>query len=99
MTDAVETGVLVVGSGAAGLTAALVSACEGCRVLVVEKAPKWGGTSATSGGMIWIPASADAAARGATDSRDEGFAYIRACTDANIPDANIRAFVEAAPEM
>ena len=99
MTQTVETDVLIIGSGAGGLTAALVAAHAEARVLIVEKASQWGGTSATSGGMIWIPGSADAVARGASDSPEEAFAYIRACTDANIPDANIRAFVAAAPEM
>jgi 3-oxosteroid 1-dehydrogenase len=99
MRGAEETDVLIVGSGAGGLAAALVVAQAGHRVLVVEKASQWGGTSATSGGMIWIPASADALAKGAQDSPDEAFDYIRACTDSNVPDANIRAFVTAAPRM
>ena len=45
MTERVETDVLVVGSGAGGLTAALVVAAAGQRVLIVEKAVQWGGTS------------------------------------------------------
>jgi len=48
---------LVIGSGAAGLTAALVAATEGARTLLCEKTDLIGGTSARSGGTLWIPAS------------------------------------------
>ena len=47
--------VVVVGSGAAGAMAALRSADHGMKVLIIEKAQKFGGTSATSGGVLWIP--------------------------------------------
>ena len=47
--------VVVVGSGAAGAMAALRSAEQGLKVLIVEKAHKFGGTSATSGGVMWVP--------------------------------------------
>ncbi len=49
--------VVVAGSGAAGLTAALAAAAEGAGVLLVERAGQLGGTSALSGGRVWIPAS------------------------------------------
>ncbi|HLU91628.1 MAG TPA: FAD-dependent oxidoreductase, partial [Pedomonas sp.] len=52
-----EVDVLVVGSGAGGLTAALVAADASANVLVIEKSDEFGGTSATSGGGIWIPNS------------------------------------------
>lgn len=94
-----ETDVLVIGSGAGALTAALVAAHAGRRVIVVEKDPLWGGASATSGGFLWIPASHLAAAQGAQDSAAEAFAYLRAVTDANVADARIRAFVEQGPAM
>lgn len=54
-TDADEVDVLVLGSGGAGLTAALVCATEGLKVLVCEKSAKAGGTTATSGGSLWVP--------------------------------------------
>ena len=47
--------VVVVGSGAAGAMAALRAAERGLSVLIVEKAHKYGGTSATSGGVLWVP--------------------------------------------
>ena len=49
MTECIETDVLVVGSGAGGLTAALTAACHNAKVLVVEKGAFYGGTSALSG--------------------------------------------------
>jgi len=47
--------VIVAGSGSAGMTAAVRVASKGLKILVVEKAHKIGGTSATSGGVTWIP--------------------------------------------
>ena len=49
-----EVDTLVVGSGAGGLLAALVATHGGADTLIVEKTAKWGGTSATSGGGIWM---------------------------------------------
>jgi 3-oxosteroid 1-dehydrogenase len=57
-----EYDVVVLGSGASGMTAALVAAIEGARVLVLESTPRIGGTSARSSGTLWIPGSEDSAA-------------------------------------
>jgi len=72
-----ETDVLVAGSGAAALTAGVVAAADGAQVLVLEKSELYGGTSATSGGVIWIPATSQALAAGHADSPEEAFQYIR----------------------
>ncbi|OAN66678.1 FAD-dependent oxidoreductase [Sphingomonas sp. TDK1] len=90
---------LIVGSGAAGLVAAVRGATQGARVLVVEKGALWGGTSATSGGGIWIPGSNLAAAAGHPDDPESAFAYIRALTADNVTDDQIRGFVDGAPRM
>ncbi len=94
-----ETDVLVVGSGAAALTAAVVAASGGARTLVIEKSELYGGTSATSGGVIWIPATAQALAGGHEDSPEEAFRYVRALTDPEVTDARIWAFVRTGREM
>ncbi len=94
-----EVDTLVVGSGAGGLLSALVAADNHADVLVIEKEAQWGGTSATSGAGIWIPNSDQARAAGFEDNVDEAFKYVRALSKENVPDANIRAFVENAAPM
>ena len=94
-----EVDVLVIGSGAAGLTGAVVAAQRGASVLVIEKSELFGGTSATSGGGVWIPCSPLAFDAGAEDSAAEAFDYLRELTDANVDDARIEAFVAGAPAM
>lgn len=94
-----EVDVVVVGSGAGGLLSALVAAKNRADVLIIEKAPQWGGTSATSGGGIWIPGSDQARAAGFDDNLDDAFRYVRHLSAPNVPDANIRAFVDNAAGM
>jgi 3-oxosteroid 1-dehydrogenase len=94
-----EVDTLVVGSGAGGLLSALVAADNHADVLVIEKEAQWGGSSATSGAGIWIPNSDQARAAGFEDNVDDAFKYVRALSKENVPDANIRAFVENASPM
>ncbi|MBM09884.1 MAG: dehydrogenase [Magnetovibrio sp.] len=70
--------VVVVGSGAAGLSAALVASVSGARVLVLEKASVIGGTTAMSGGCIWVPNHHHQAALSVADSQEAALDYIRA---------------------
>jgi len=91
--------VVVVGSGAGAMTAALVAADRHGEVLIIEKSGEYGGTSAMSGGGIWIPNSHLAAQAGNADSEDEAFTYVRALSAPNVPDTSIRAFIRQAPEM
>jgi 3-oxosteroid 1-dehydrogenase len=94
-----EVDILIVGSGAGALLAAVLAASRHANVLVIEKCAEYGGTSATSGGGIWIPNSHLAAAAGQQDTPEEAFQYIRALSAASVPDENIRAYVRSAPLM
>lgn len=94
-----EVDILVIGSGAGGMLCALVGAEAKADVLVVEKDRLWGGTSATSGGGIWIPGSSIARDAGFEDDLDGAFAYLRGLSADNVPDGNIRAFVDHAGSM
>ena len=61
--------VLVVGSGASGMSTAVTAASQGLKVLVVEKEPRFGGTTARSGGWLWIPGTRLATEQGITRAR------------------------------
>src|SRR5215216_2348107 len=94
--------VVVVGSGAAGLAAALTAAVGGARVTVLEKAAVLGGTTAMSGAGIWIPANHHMRAAGLDDSPDEALAYLRATAPPgwqNAEEALWQAFAAHAPPM
>src|SRR5688572_16061289 len=73
----IETDVVVVGTGGAGMTAALAAKSQGAEVVVLEKAPKVGGTTAVSGGVVWVPMNDHMAEVGIEDSRDEALSYVR----------------------
>jgi len=90
--------VIVVGSGAAGMTAALCTAQQGLRTLVVEKAEHFGGSTARSGGGIWVPNNAVLAAAGQPDSPEQASAYLEHIAG-DVPAELREAFLDAGPAM
>ena len=88
--------VVVVGSGAAGLSAALTCAIAGARVEVMEATPWFGGTTALSEGMAWIPLSRQAQALGLEDSFHDAETYLLACGRGHADPARVRAYVRNA---
>lgn len=91
--------VVVVGSGAGGMTAALTARHEGLETLIVEKSPVFGGTTALSGGGIWAP-GADALIRDGYQPDPDGvLRYLQTITDGLVDDARLRAYVEQTPRM
>jgi 3-oxosteroid 1-dehydrogenase len=90
--------IVVVGSGAAGLTAALTAAVAGSSVLLLEASPLIGGTTAFSGGMMWVPNNTHLPERGGTDSTSAALEYIRGLTQGRqYDDELIEVFVDHGP--
>ncbi|WP_380874304.1 FAD-binding protein [Sphingomonas sp. DBB INV C78] len=90
---------VVLGSGAAGMTAALTAAEHGAKVLVVEKGEKVGGTSAWSGGQIWIPCNPHQKAFGKEDSREKALTYLASMSNGLIEPQMAEAYVDGGIEM
>ncbi|MGI5508480.1 FAD-dependent oxidoreductase [Streptomyces sp. CA-106131] len=91
--------VIVLGTGAAGLTAAVTAARGGARVGLFEKAAEVGGTAAWSGGHVWIPNNPHQAAIGVEDSEEEAFTYIMSLSRGLLEERLIRAYLKAGPAM
>lgn len=94
-----EYDVLVLGTGAAGLTAAITAAEGGARVAVFEKADTIGGTSAWSGGQIWIPNNPHELALGKQDSREEALGYLLSLSHGMIDENMAAAYIDTGPQM
>jgi 3-oxosteroid 1-dehydrogenase len=90
--------VVVMGSGASGLTAAVRAAHSGLRVAVVEKADKIGGTTAAGGGVIWAPANHLGSAVGYQDSEQDGIDYLTAAAGDIMSDDDIAWYVRTSRE-
>lgn len=90
--------VVVIGSGAAGLTAAAASADAGLSTVVLEKAEQLGGTSAVGGGVIWAPGNHLMAEAGFEDSAEAAKAYLHAGSGGRMSAAEIDRYVTTAPE-
>lgn len=93
-----EVDLLVVGAGGAGLTAAAVGASEGMAVLVVEKTELVGGTTATSGGTVWVPLTKEGLAVAPADSFERVAEYLAAETGCAALDEVATAFVKTSAE-
>src|SRR5215510_10645857 len=100
--DVPDWDVIVVGSGAAGLAAALAAAVHGAKVLVLEKAGVLGGTTAMSSAGTWVPANHHMLAAGLSDSPEETLTYLRATAPpgwAETEDALWQALAENSAPM
>ena len=91
--------VVVIGCGAAGMTAALRASKRGLSVLVVEKAPTFGGSAARSGAGIWIPNNQVILAAGVPDTPAKAAAYLAAVVNGDVPTAKQQAFLDNGPSM
>ncbi|MEU9397840.1 3-oxosteroid 1-dehydrogenase [Streptomyces sp. NPDC048324] len=91
--------VVVVGSGAAGMTAALTAAKRGLTTVVLEKAATFGGSAARSGAGVWIPNNPVLLAAGVPDTPAKAAAYLAAVVGSDVPAARQSAFLAHGPDM
>jgi succinate dehydrogenase/fumarate reductase flavoprotein subunit len=93
-----EFDVVVMGSGAAGLTAALSALAQGATVCVLEKSDKFGGTTAMSGGVAWVPGNPLMAEVGASDTREDALTYLERMSLGRTRRSMLEALVDVGPE-
>lgn len=90
--------VLVVGTGASGMATAVTAASQGLKVLVVEKEARYGGTTARSGGWLWIPGTRLATEQGIYEPAGAAKDYLRHETTTHFDEKRIDAFLENGPK-
>jgi 3-oxosteroid 1-dehydrogenase len=94
-----ETDLVVVGSGATGLTTAVTAATEGLEALVLEKAEVYGGTTALSAGVLWIPDNSLMKQAGIPDKPGDALTYLEHNIGNQVAEAKLQAYVTNAPKM
>jgi 3-oxosteroid 1-dehydrogenase len=90
---------LIVGSGAGAMAAAITAHDRGASVLLVEKSRVYGGASAMSGGSLWIPNNHLMTEADVNDSPEDALRYLERTTAGTVSEARLRAYVESAPKM
>jgi succinate dehydrogenase/fumarate reductase flavoprotein subunit len=90
--------VLVVGTGASGMATAVTAASQGLEVLVVEKAAHYGGTTARSGGWLWVPGTRLAIEQGIEEPPGAAQAYLKHETTTHFDEKRVDAFLENGPK-
>src|SRR3982751_176648 len=97
--DVNEVDLLIVGSGGGGLAAALTAADLGLSAVVVEKTDLFGGSTALSGGALWIPNNPTLLKKGHSNPPEEVLKYLSVLTEGRVAEARLRAYVEHGPRL
>ncbi|WP_041558223.1 FAD-binding protein [Novosphingobium sp. PP1Y] len=93
---------IVIGSGAAGMVGAITASRGGLKPIIIEKADSWGGTTATSGGVLWVPGNDLMQGQGAGEDPELARSYVHALLGEEAGAREIAkadAFLENAPQM
>jgi len=97
--QSLQCDVLVIGSGAGGLSTAITAATHDLDVIVIEKDEVFGGTTAFSGGVLWIPGNHHGRRQNPDDSREAALDYIRNESGEFFDEQGVNAFLDKGPEM
>ena len=95
----IETDVVVIGAGAAGLTAAISAKNTGASVTIIEKNARLGGTGAISGGIIWVPNNHLMKGVGIEDTPEDALAYFKSLDNGDLDNELLEAFVIESPKV
>jgi 3-oxosteroid 1-dehydrogenase len=90
---------LVVGSGGGGMVAGITAANRGMSALIIDKGKTYGGSTAISGGGIWIPNAPELVRKGAGDSRESIRRYLDIVTEGKVSDERLDAYIDNGPPM
>ncbi len=90
---------LIVGSGAGAMAAAIVAHDRKGSALIIEKSDRYGGNTAMSGGGLWAPNNHLMAAAGVPDSPEDAWTYLKGTVGDAVPEERLRAYLETVPEM
>ena len=99
MSQDMSADVVVVGSGAAGLTTAIVARKRGLQVIVLEKEPVFGGTTAISGGVLWIPLNAHGRKQNPADTKAAAKTFLKHETGNYFDEEAVETFLDNGPKM
>jgi len=94
-----STDILVVGSGGGGMTAAVTAKDRGASVIIIEKGDLYGGSTAMSGGALWVPCNHLMNQAGIQDSSEAALRYLKAITKDRVREDRLLAYINTGPEM
>ncbi len=99
MTQDIACDLAIIGSGAAGLTAAIVAKKRGLDVVVLEKEPLFGGTTAVSGGVLWIPLNRHGQKQNPADTKEAARTFLKHETGNHYDEETVELFLDSGPRM
>ena len=99
MSENFDCDLIVIGSGAAGLATAITARKRGLNVVVLEKEPVFGGTTALSGGVLWIPLNPHGRKQNPADTLETVRTYMMKETGAYYDAAAVESFIDNGPRM
>ena len=99
MTAQIEVDILVIGAGAAGLTACVAASEAGASVEIIDKSDSLGGTGAISGGIVWAPNNPLMRAAGISDNPEDALDYFQSLNNGDIDENLLKTFIDEAPNV